>query len=352
MAAIDLLFDVKLASERLHQLALGAALTRSSLLARLGIDGDPGHDEWEPRRGLFDLAVSLNDGEGQQPDEVRRVWIELKIDAGLGRDQLEKQLKHVEGSTDHVAYLLLGTAALHSVSAELRTRVEEHRRRDGALGLVLTSQELEEGLWSAARELGTDREARDVRDLLTSYRDALIRLRERVEGFEDTPLEQWGYGEYLGFFAEWRRRTPSASDNAWIGYVHGPKGGFIAAAWQWTELPVEGLKHAYLQWEGEFGDARRLKLCFKIEVNGEHRQRAGTLRDCVHREVVAAATRLGVSARKPDKFGTGRTMTVAVLDELPLADAPDREIQWARIAETAERAVRILDVVRERGISC
>jgi hypothetical protein len=95
MAAIDLLFDVKLESERLHQLVLGSLLTRTSLMAGLGIEGTPEHTfDCEPKRGLFDLAVPI--GSSDRPgSETPKTWIEIKIDSDANATQVESQIRFI-----------------------------------------------------------------------------------------------------------------------------------------------------------------------------------------------------------------------------------------------------------------
>lgn len=77
MAGIDLLFDVKNNSERLHQITLGSILIRSQILSKIEISSKPKENDfgWEPQGGLFDLNVELVDGS--------KVWIEIKIDSQL-----------------------------------------------------------------------------------------------------------------------------------------------------------------------------------------------------------------------------------------------------------------------------
>ena len=90
MPAIDLLFDVKPSSERLHQMVLGALLVRTGLLHEL-IAVAPVADadyDWEPRGGHFDLGIELAGG--------GTAWLELKVDAMLGAAQVRRQVELLE----------------------------------------------------------------------------------------------------------------------------------------------------------------------------------------------------------------------------------------------------------------
>ena len=86
MAAIDLLFDHKPNNERVHQVALSGLLLHTRLLERiLGVPGLRAIElEWEPERRLYDLAFTVTEPSGA----VERIFVELKIDGALDKEQL------------------------------------------------------------------------------------------------------------------------------------------------------------------------------------------------------------------------------------------------------------------------
>ncbi len=339
MAAIDLLFDTKLESERLHQIVLGPILTRSRLLEKLGIPGTPSQDDWdwEPERGLFDLAITLS----AEDESTRRVWIELKIDSDLDSKQLNRQLDFVEGTRDHILYLLLGTAA-HSGGDWRVHSIEERRKADDAYGLVRSANELDGHLRDLAADFDTNANARDLRDLMITYRAALARLDQRMARFGERPLDEWQHTDFMGFFAELRKRNPSTHGQMWIGKVNTPQGAFTAAAWGWTKtLDIYGLREVHLQWQGNHKPAADLKLCIKINVPDPANQRR--LRSKMHKIVRDTAQHLGIDVRKPSRFGTGETMTVAILDQRPLAAAEDWATRWRLIGQAVSDAETILE---------
>jgi hypothetical protein len=171
MAAVDLLFDVKKESERLHQLVLGPLLIRTRLLEKLGIRGVPvGEDfEWEPQRRSFDLGVRLSDPEGAH------VWVEMKVDGCLTADQVRRQVSAAKATRgDRLLYMLLG----HGI---LKERLAEHY-------WVVTASELCRALEQPDLLLGTGEHDRDVRDLASAYLNWLRVLRDRYLHFSRRPL--------------------------------------------------------------------------------------------------------------------------------------------------------------------
>lgn len=341
MAAIDLLFQTKVESERLHQVALGPILTRSRLLDQLDIPGTPTPDawEWEPERGLFDLAIPLSDPEWPDAEPTRRVWIELKIDSELDSSQLDRQLEFLDGKPDHLLYLLLGTTAY--TGGDWRDEIVQRRREvDGACGIVCNATKLMVHLQDLAHEHDSQGSDGDLRDLILAYHRALDRLSQRVEGFRGRPLQEWQYTEYVGFFAELLRRNPAMKGQTWIGEVSTPRGGFAAAAWGWRPLEIDGSHEVYLQWEGYFRQAADLRLCIKIKV--QDRANASGLRNAAHEMVMNAARQLGVELRRPNRFGTGEAMTVAILDARPLAGSEDWDTRWDLIGKAIGGAEAVL----------
>jgi len=55
------------------------------------------------------------------------------------------------------------------------------------------------------------------------------------------------------------------------------------------------------------------KFCFKIYVSDNDKRR--DLRDTWHKRVIESCARVGLKAKRPDRFGNGYCMTVAVLDQ-------------------------------------
>ena len=333
MAAIDLLFDAKLESERLHQLALGAILTRTRLLERLGFEGTPLKDfGWESEGRLFDLAIRYPDS-----GPLGTVWVEIKVDSSPHLEQVERQIRFIEGEgreRDQLLYLALGTAA-HTAGA---WRVRERLKCPGCH--FVTGDQLIAELRRFDDELVSSAEDRDARDLASAYRDALSRLGDRLTGFATRKPSTWSYGNRMGFLLRCNEEIPSMRDAA-VDYVANEAGGFVGSWWCWVPIgPPDADERAYLQWEVP-RDAQQAALVAKVVVSDPTRR--SSVRNDVSRRIRDAAAELGIEAYKPDRFGHGKTMTVVSFGK-PLEDDV---LEWGRIKTLVANAEQVLRAAGE-----
>ncbi len=307
MAAIDLLFDVKKDSERLHQLVLGPLLIRTRLLEKLGIGGVPVREdfEWEPRpQGRsFDLGVKLGDPVGAH------VWVEMKVDGCLKAGQVKKQVPAVKPMAgDKLLYILLGhaqyTTDLGEIDGILRERLGEHYK-------VVTASELCRALEEPDLLLGKAKDDRNVRDLAATHLNWLRVLQDRYRGFSGRAFRDWEAGDCFGFF-DWCRDQLDIQDMR-MDDVPNPRGGFFGAWWNchnWDKVRFKNDKFCmYLQFEFAPRSSKNL-LCVKVQVGGP----ASCAR--VREEVAARVLRHGdcasVGFRRPQRMGSGTYVTVAV----------------------------------------
>lgn len=217
MGAIDLLFDVKRDSERLHQLVLGALLSKTLLFDRLvpgcstwGPAASDAATGWRDRTLIFDPLGKAFDlgviGRGF------RVLVEVKLDAPASEDHLAQQLSRLQDD-DHLLLLLLGYSALTTDRSGLRDRIARighhsgrpdlldrvHLRDAGDLIPLLSDPTL-----LSPASIEPDHAQRDARDLAMSYRDALWILQQRLRSYSERPLPAWGDAELYGFYAACR----------------------------------------------------------------------------------------------------------------------------------------------------
>lgn len=135
--------------------------------------------------------------------------------------------------------------------------------------------------------------------LLVSYREHLRKIEESVNSYKVLPEREWGWNAWKGFYKELELRV---GIDSW-GYVSNPSGGFLGAWWHFMEI---GDCEMYLQFE-------QGKLCFKISYEGEEDRSEVRYRQ--YSRLLAIAHDRFPEIRRPDRFGTGTYMTIAVVDE-------------------------------------
>lgn len=135
--------------------------------------------------------------------------------------------------------------------------------------------------------------------LLVSYREHLHELDIAVNSYRSLPEKEWGWYAWQGFYKELEKRLDIES---W-GYVANPSGGFLGAWWHFVEMSECTM---YLQFE-------QGKLCFKISYEGEEDRSEVRYRS--YSKLMASARDLHPEIRRPDRFGNGTYMTIAVVDE-------------------------------------
>jgi len=136
-------------------------------------------------------------------------------------------------------------------------------------------------------------------DIFENYYDHLSSIDAQVKSFESAPMDDWARTAWKGFYQRLQEQLGSGNWN----YVSNPSGGFMGYWWHFSES--NGCKQ-YLQLQED-------QLCFKIEVEDEDEYKR--LRTKWHNKIVAAASEAPIDAVKPDRFGYGKHMTVAVIPE-------------------------------------
>lgn len=134
--------------------------------------------------------------------------------------------------------------------------------------------------------------------LLTSYRQHLQEIEDATSSFKRLPAAEWKWHAWQGFYKELDERL---SIDSWA-YVPNPSGGFLGAWWYFTNIDCGNL---YLQFE-------QGKLCFKISCdNVEERSK---MRWHYHNRLMKVIGNDFPEIKRPDRFGTGEYMTIAVVN--------------------------------------
>ena len=142
-------------------------------------------------------------------------------------------------------------------------------------------------------------------NIFVDFYERLTRIEKSNNEFENKILKDWNGNDWQGFFQFLEKEIYVD----W-GYVNNPNGGFWNAVlnWDyWNDYP------AYIQLEEG-------KLCFKIstdpdEVELPEDMTRGEVRNQLHDLIMTKANDFGLNhIRRPDRFGSGNYMTVAIVD--------------------------------------
>jgi PD-(D/E)XK nuclease superfamily len=144
-------------------------------------------------------------------------------------------------------------------------------------------------------------------DIYNDFKSRLARIEQENHEWENKLIQEWDSNDWQGFFQYLEKKIGLIG---W-SYVNNPNGGFWNAALNWDYW--ENTYPLYIQTEQN-------KLCFKVvtdpdEVEMPENVSRGHIRNKASNLILNAAKEKGLtSIRRPDRFGNGKYMTVAVVD--------------------------------------
>lgn len=227
MSGLDLLFSYSPNSEAVHQVALACLLKDRAIARSLGLTGTPKNTFIESNGRLFDITVEMEDGSVSH--------VELKVNAILGDDQVERQRNFLESNRAEMIYILLGTqqfmspAQMHLEDWERSGQHEISFSDDGVLIVGAKARLYEtspkrlslENLISALSKAASDIEQPAIQDLAAAYRLCLENIRKTFTSFFTTPVAFWNEASWIGFYDFARvTRFPSACLDSRFGVLH------------------------------------------------------------------------------------------------------------------------------------
>ena len=171
--------------------------------------------------------------------------------------------------------------------------------------------------------------ARKASDTLEDFGSYLRHIENDVQSFLHKPPGEWSSRAWRGFFT---RLQQDFGDADWR-YIANPSGGFMGFWWHFAPSPD---CRAYLQLEED-------SLCFKIEVADEKEGQRPALRRHWSEMIQVHSPAHGLPTRRPDRFGNGRWMTVAVLDEEFPKTASTGTLDLAATISVLRAAEAVLD---------
>jgi hypothetical protein len=278
----------------------------------------------EAQGRLYDFSVVVQKG-----DLSHEVQIELKVDSALDEDQIERQMAALRDG-DLLVYVLLGVTRFSWPPAELeRIRTGLRMAPHSRAVRVVDLPEMRRAIAALASKEVQD----DFRDLSVAYEVLLSKIQDAANAFTREDLSRWKPcgNEWLGFFSEMASRLKL--QDAGMGLVSNPAGGFAGCWWNFVFLSLPHECKVYLQCEGG-------TLCFKISVDGNQKS---AIRNHFSKEVLEAADRLAFPAKRPRRLGSGKCMTVAIMDGDYRARDGKGNLDWNYLSETLKTASLVID---------
>jgi hypothetical protein len=167
-------------------------------------------------------------------------------------------------------------------------------------------------------------------DILSDYAAYLRKIEDDVQSFRRLPPKDWSWDAWKGFYSELQK---SLGDGNW-DYVANPSGGFLGFSWHF--LGDEQCEQ-YLQLEQD-------KFCFKIWVNEPDKRRE--LRDFWHDRIIRECLLHGIKAKRPERFGNGNYMTVAIMDQEYRIVDDNRQLDFEKTLNLFRTAEAVLDALK------
>ena len=162
--------------------------------------------------------------------------------------------------------------------------------------------------------------------ILVDYYEHLKNIDAQHESYQKQPLATWGFLSWHGFYSKLQEE---GIHGHW-DYVANPRGGFNGFWWHWKDADS---CRVYLQLENE-------KLCCKIQVKDKSKR--SELRSLWSKIILEHCNKLVLSFIKPERFGNGEFMTVAILDEYRTTDK-NGMIDLQQTLATLKKAETMLD---------
>jgi hypothetical protein len=143
-------------------------------------------------------------------------------------------------------------------------------------------------------------------DIYNDFKRRLIKIESNNNEWENKQIKNWKGDDWQGFFQFLDKQINLLDWN----FVNNPNGGFWNALLNWE---FWGIYPVYIQIE-------EYNLCFKLCTDPEELEMPDNIsrreiRNKVSELLLYFAKELGISTiRRPDRFGNGRYMTVAIVD--------------------------------------
>lgn len=245
------------------------------------------------------------------------ILIEDKAGTRQRPGQLEKYRYHVTAT--------LGFAAERVIPIYLQSGDQSDYREVEQQGFhAITRADLLGFLESAA-----GLQARETSDIFRDFSARLRRIEDGIQSYRHLPPDAWSraWHPWKGFYSALQQQL---REGHW-DYVANPSGGFLGFWWYFSKIDGGEI---YLQLEQD-------KFCFKVYVEESERRRE--LRQHWHERILETCREHSLKARRPDRFGHGQYMTVAILDQEYRCTDGNGKLDMPATLQLLERTMAVID---------
>ena len=136
-------------------------------------------------------------------------------------------------------------------------------------------------------------------NILVDFLEHLRGIENETNSFKTKPMTDWSWYAWQGFYMELEKWY---NDVYW-GYVANPSGGFLGAWWNFIGSTTDDVKMYFQIEQGKF--------CFKIFCLDKEKR--SNTRQLFYKMLLKIAPKYNINVVKPQRFGTGETMTVGIV---------------------------------------
>lgn len=174
-------------------------------------------------------------------------------------------------------------------------------------------------------------------DVFIDYLSHLSNLEDAYNSYRISEIDEWKWRAWEGFYTGLQKEI----DGHW-GFIANQRGGFLGF---WVKGEQQHDVGIYLQLEQEIVNEKRVgKLCIKICVPKVEMR--SELRNNWSKQVIKDGSGYGLKLLKPKRFGTGKHMTLAVLEgEYRQVDS-EKTIDMEQTLERVRGSISLLEHIK------
>lgn len=214
--------------------------------------------------------------------------IEDKVNTGTHDDQLKR---YKEWTSNHSEFKNLDLICIYLKTGNESLSYLKQIEQEEQYKIILRKDILE-----------ILRNCNSNNSIIVNFYKHMVDIEEDTNSYKHFPVEKWTWNAWQGFYMQLEQNlNVDINTDAWF-YVANPNGGFLGFCWHWRSLPNCRI---YLQFEEG-------PLCIKIECLDEPNQSA--IRNSWSETILRYAKEHGYGfVVRPDRFGKGAYMTIAVI---------------------------------------